>query len=143
MPVPPRGIRSWLTFAEATATLAGHQSVLIALGVHLVRLNHATIGVRIEDEAPLYVVKINRNGTFSLHAAGMRSEHVKAKMSEYSPATVYDPIDIGLDGPEWVITNSCGRTWAAEFIEGMTVDRDGREICRRQNPLTTANAAIA
>lgn len=115
-----------MTFAEAEKSLGKRESKRIPPGhnTRLERIDADTIGVRLHST---YVVKIHRDGTYTLDSGGWRTVTTKARMREYSPVRLWQESSIWkLCGP--VVP---GKPWpgaVALFDDGIRVDAQGQPI---------------
>lgn len=107
-----------MKFEEATEKLGkADRKKLLERNTYLERINADTIGVRLHDT---FVVKIHRNGTFTLNTGGWQTKTTRMRINQYSSAY------INQQDFEWYISNGKGGTMP--FESGMTVDATGKVV---------------
>jgi len=132
MPEPANPGRTWMTYREAAQKLGRNTSIELAEYTELARIDHSMIVVKYLETI---VVRINRNGSYQLDSNGGWSP-ARNIINRHSPAKLLIDI-VG----RWVIHARDRSGWNAMYVDGMIIDRFGREICRRHNRLTQHNAA--
>jgi hypothetical protein len=112
-----------LNFEQATEKLGNKTSRKLENNTYLERLDNDTLGVRLHRT---YVVKIHRDGTFTLDNGGWRTVTTKDRINSYAPVRLYQQKHV------WYLGNGEGGTMP--FERGMKVDGFGK-------PLTVAKAS--
>lgn len=74
-----------MTYQEAQTRLGNKQQRKLKNNTYLVRLDPATIGIKLHDT---YVVRLYENGNVELHSGGHYTMTTKKRMNKYSPVSV-------------------------------------------------------
>lgn len=107
-----------LTFNECENLMARGRNGMKKLGnnTYLEEIVPGTFGVRLHGT---YVVRIHRDGTYTLNSGGWRTVTTKQRINEYSPAKLFQEKHV------WYVSAD-GRD--VEFHDGFRVDANGQPI---------------
>lgn len=75
-----------MTFFEAQKIIKNRQTKKIKNNTYLVKIDEDTIGVRLHDTI---IIKIHRNGAYTLNSNGWRTITTKQRINEYCPVHVH------------------------------------------------------
>jgi hypothetical protein len=74
-----------MDFSTASATIKNRESKKVGNNTYLVRISPETIGVRLHNTI---VVKIHKDGTYTLNSGGWRTVTTKDRINSYCPVRV-------------------------------------------------------
>jgi hypothetical protein len=101
-----------LSYTQADSTLAAARGGRKKLenNTYLERIDAETIGVRLHET---FVVRINRDGTYSLHTGGWMTVTTKDRINAYGP------VGVSQHKGDWFLGDG------TPFVDGMTITSEG------------------
>ena len=74
-----------MDYATASATIKNRETKKVGNNTYLIRIDPETIGVKLHNTI---VVKIHKNGTYTLNSGGWRTVTTKSRINEFCPVKV-------------------------------------------------------